>query len=209
MLCVALAVLELVHPAFSDGAVADAVTPLWLPLHLALMVGYALLAVLLWLTATTRLSRLAVVVFAVLNSVFLAIDGLVIGLRAPVDPGSADALWASPAATILADASGAMWCASLLALVADRDRAPLSRAAMVLLALTWVTFVGAAFGVPVFVSRGLAVAVGAWQVYRSGTSALASALLAFGAVLRQHVGPEAALGLLCVAAALAPTRRTG
>ena len=47
----------------------------------------------------------------------------------------------------------------------------------------------------------------AWLAYRGGTADIGSALLVFAAVLRQHVGPEAALGLLCVAAALAWPRR--
>ena len=89
-----------------------------MPLHVALLVGYALLAGALYRTTASPLARAALVVFAVLNSAFLVVDGLVVGLRAPVDPASADALWATPAVMLLANATGAAWCAALLALAA-------------------------------------------------------------------------------------------
>jgi len=83
----------------------------------------------------------------------------------------------------------------------------LDRLLVVLLALTWLAFVGSALGLPVLISRVLAIATLGWLVHGSGPAALGAALLVFGAVLRQHVGPEAALGLLCVAGSLVSAGR--
>jgi hypothetical protein len=72
------------------------------------------------------------------------------------------------------------------------------------LGLTWLTFAASVppLGAPQVISRGAALAVGAWVVYRTGTAGVPAALLVFAAVLHQHVGPEAALGLVFVSLAL-------
>ena len=73
------------------------------------------------------------------------------------------------------------------------------------LVLTWVAFVASAppLSAPPVISRLLAAATGAWIVYSRGTAGVPVALLVFAAVLHQHVGLEAALGLLLVSVALA------
>src|SRR3954463_370217 len=87
-LCGAIAILELAHPPSPQGS-------LWLPLHVALIFGYVGLtwglctAAGVWLrnaqpaNATTRI---ALVLFVVANTVFLALDGLAIGLGATSAP---------------------------------------------------------------------------------------------------------------------------
>jgi hypothetical protein len=57
-------------------------------------------------------------------------------------------------------------------------------------------------GLPTLVSRLAATATAALLVYARGAQAIPPALLIVSAVLRQHVGPEAALGLVFLAAAL-------
>ena len=175
-LCVVLAGLEVLHPATAQ----DAQQQVWIGVHVALLVGYALLCVALWTSAPNALARASVAVFGVLNAAFLAIEGL--GVGAPM--------------LLLANVTGAAWSAALLTRVRE------SRVLTVLLAAAWVLFVAGAFGLPVIVSRVAAIGVMAWLVYTGGRAAIGGALLAFAAVLRQHVGPEAALGLLCVAAAI-------
>jgi hypothetical protein len=69
--------------------------------------------------------------------------------------------------------------------------------------VTWLSFVASTFvpaGGPV--SRVAALATGAWSVFAVGARRVPFALLVFAAVLRQHAGPEAALGLVCIAFAL-------
>lgn len=210
-LCVALAILELAHPGGTDSTVVDA---LWLRLHIALTIGYGLLTWFLWNTAripaavadrhriATALFRAALIVFVLANTTFLLIDGVFPELRAGTDPVSA-----SP---VLANITGAAWCFVLLSLAAARAPAALDRPATLLLVLTWFAFIAGATPLQAspLVSRAAAVVSAAWFAYRGGVSAVPSALLAFAAVLRQHVGPEAALGLLCVAAALGLSVRT-
>jgi hypothetical protein len=176
--CLVLALLELVHPASEGGSV-------WVPLHVALLVAYAALCTLLWLSTPSHLARAALVAFGLANTLFLAIDGLLGLSSTPVQ--------------LLADVVGALWCLALFALAAQHGDRP----TFALLVLAWLAFVASAapLGITPLVSRALVLAAGAWLVYRSGTSAMPAALLVFAGVLRQHVGPEAALGMVCVAIA--------
>jgi hypothetical protein len=179
----------------------------WVSLHVALLGGYAVLCALLWLsTPSVRLARAALIAFGLANTLFLAIDGVVVGLRATIDPAATDALWSSTAVLLLADVTGALWCIALFALAlahVHRDRVVLG-----LLVLAWVAFVASAtaLGITPLVSRALALGAAAWVVYRSGASALPAALLLVAGVLRQHVGPEAALGMASIAIAAALPR---
>jgi len=197
-LCSALAVLELAHPPSPAGSA-------WLPLHVALICGYVGLTWVLWRTAprTHAMLGAALAVFVVANTAFLALDGLAIGLGATPAPAAADAL--------LANLTGAAWCAALLGLAATLAPQPHDRPRHILLVLTWLVFVASAtplLAVGSLLSRAMATATAAWLVYRHGTDALPSALLVFAAVLRQHVGPEAALGMVSVAVALGLLART-
>ena len=132
------------------------------------------------------------------NTIFLVLDGVF----APADSVATNALWGN--------VTGAAWCLVLLSLAAALSPAELDRPTTLLLILTWVAFIASATPLPAgpLLSRAVAVASAAWLAYRGGVSALPSALLVFGSVLRQHVGPEAALGLLLVAAALGFSVRT-
>jgi hypothetical protein len=201
----ALAALELSHPTWSGEASQGvaAAGGWWIPLHVLLVVGYGVLARLLWTPAAV--ARALLVLFAVCNTAFLAVDGLVVGVLAGSDPSAADALWASPMVDALANLTGAAWAAALLATAARRYPAEEPPAVVVVESvLTWAVFVASGF-VPLAgaISRVLAVATGAMAVQASGRAAVPFALLVFAAVLRQHVGPEAALGMLCIAVALA------
>jgi hypothetical protein len=225
-----LAALELSHPTWSEGGVSQAVGAAggwWLPLHLLLLIGYAALVWLLWVPGTVP--RILLVSFVVCNTAFLGLDGIGIGLLAPADPGAADRLWNSSLVTLLANLTGAAWAASLLSVAASllpggasrssgtalhtggaRSRAAGSRPVLLGLGLTWLTFVasGLPLAAPTVFSRLAAVATGAWVVYGRGTAALSFALLVFAAVLRQHVGAEAALGMLLVGIALVLRERS-
>ena len=189
----ALAILELAHPVSAAGAV-------WLPLHILLTGGYGLLTWLLWQAAArgdrhrtaSAALRVALIGFVLANTIFLVLDGVV----AAADSVGTNALWGN--------VTGATWCLVLLCLAAALSPAELDRPTTLLLILTWVAFIASATPLPAgpLLSRAVAVASAAWLAYRNGVSALPSALLVFGSVLRQHVGPEATLGLLLVAAAL-------
>jgi hypothetical protein len=178
-LCVALAALELVHPATFDDQ------PAWVPLHIALLALYLVLGATLWSRRSQVPFRVALIAFCVANTAFLAIDGVF----APADLNAT-------LPTILADVTGAAWSLTLLALAAP----PVWLGAAV-----WLAFMS---NVPLL-SHGVAIAAVAWLAYRGGASAIPAALLVFAAALRQHVGPEAALGLVLLAVALgwpAPAR---
>ena len=217
---VGVAVLELLHPAWPDGFVGEVVQPIagwWIVLHLCLLTGYLGLVVLLWRATHAVAARCVLVVFAVCNTVYLALDGIGVGLLARSDPSAADVLWARNSVAILANVTGGAWAAALL-LIAVSVPPAVDRVVCVGSALTWLAFVASAIAVPTFValpdltagllSRLLAVGTGAWAVYQRGSRSLPTALLIFASVLRQHVGAEAAMGLICVAIALAllPTR---
>src|SRR5712692_2233974 len=95
---IALSVLELSHPSWSEGSVAQAVGAAggwWLPLHLLLIVGYVALDRVLWIPGV--LVRAMLVAFLVCNTAYLAVDGVAVGLLAGSDQPRptvcATALW--------------------------------------------------------------------------------------------------------------------
>ena len=202
----ALAALELLHPTWPDEAPSQAVTAIgaaWIVLHVALIVGYGLLVWTLWVR--TLLSRVLLVLFAASNTAFLAVDGLAVGLLAPTQPQAADALWNGLLTGALATLAGATWSAALLALAAARRPPTYGRRAFAIaLTVTWLLFVASSV-VPVvgFVSLLAATAIAAFDVFQRGAGALPVALLLVAAMLHQHVGPEAAGGMLCIALARA------
>jgi hypothetical protein len=205
----ALAGLELGHPTWSGG-VSQGVAAAggwWIPLHLLLIAAYGVLIWLLWTPAVVARALLGL--FAACNTAFLAVDGVAVGLLARSDPAAADAVWTSPMVDALANLTGAAWSAALLATAVQRYPADAPPAVVVESALTWAAFVASGF-VPLAgaISRVLAVATGALAVQATGRAAVPFALLVFAAVLRQHVGPEAALGMLCITLALAFRRRS-
>ena len=201
---ITLGALELSHPSWSEGTVSEAVAAAgawWIPLHLLLIVGYAALVRSLWLPATFTRALLAT--FLLCNTAFLLVDGVAVGLLATSDPAAADALWNSPMVTILANLTGATWAASLLAIAATRHGATNSTPVKVGVVVTWILFVTSVFAVPQLFSRLAAATTGALIVYSKGAAGISAALLVFAAVLHQHVGPEAALGLVLVGLAVA------
>jgi hypothetical protein len=236
---VIVAVLELSHPTWSDGSIAQAVVAAgawWIPLHLLLMAGFALVALLLadasgehagsagavaaqrfrlgGAVPTQRfrtVTRMVLAIFVVCNTAYVLVDGVVVGFLASSDPATADTWWKSPLLTVVADITGAAWAASLLLVAATLGPIQPRQFTFVALALTWLAFVASAppVSIPPLASRVIAVGSGAWAVYRAGRAATPFALLVFAAVLRQHVGPEAALGMLCIAAALLTRRPKG
>jgi len=190
----------------SDGVAAASGG--WIPLHVLLIVGYGVLVRILW-TPTTA-TRAFLGVFAASNTAFLGVDGLAVGLLSQMDPRAADALWYSPPVGALANLTGAAWAAALLAAAVELYPSRERRAVVVECTLTWAAFVASSF-LPFAsaISRVLAVATGAMAVQATGRASVPFALLVFAAVLRQHVGSEAALGMLCVAIALALRERSG
>jgi hypothetical protein len=193
----ALGGLELVHPA------SPAAAGWWIPFHIALIVGYGLLVAVLWSVpnAHATVARAVLAVFLASNVLFLAIDG--VGAQS-----DADALSANPLVEALANVTGAAWSLALLSVAATLQLVGRTRIVVGGSILAWLTFVASSYlpGAGL-ASRAAAVATGAWAVYTAGTSAVPFALLVFAAVLRQHVGPEAALGMLSIALSLAITGR--
>jgi hypothetical protein len=172
-----LAALELIHPA---EVTADTS---WVALHLLLIVGYVLLAWTLWPRAL--FPRVLLCAFGASNAAYLTVEGVFLQTGPPV--------------TTLANATGAAWCAALLSVAATRMSVRWVPAA---LALVWLAFIASSVvGVGTLASRTLALGTGAVVVYTRGTRAVPFGLLVFAAVLRQHVGPEAALGMLLIAMA--------
>jgi hypothetical protein len=163
----------------------------WIPLHVLLVVGYVALAWALW--PANRIARVLMALFVVANTAFLTLDGVLVGYLTTVDPGQADTLWGSPGVRVLADVTGATWCAALLAI--SGAYATVSKPLMVGLAITWLAFVATG------VSWIVAVGVAGVLTYLTGTAGLAAALLIIASVQRQHVGPEALVGMLLVAVA--------
>lgn len=225
----ATAGLEITHPTWSDDAVFQAVAPVatwWITLHLLLIALFALLA---WTLSVELqyarspagdIARVLLGVFVVCNSAFLAVDGVSTGLlvQAGLSMQPAQqaivqqvvaAMWESPLMAGLANAAGGAWALSLLACAAAlyaQARAPLPLLCLVatILALAAEVIAPAPFsGAASLVARVAALAAGALLVYRSGARVIPFALLAFAAVLPQHVGEQAELGLLCVFGALA------
>jgi hypothetical protein len=208
---VAVAVLELSHPTWAGVSISDGVAAAgawWIPLHLLLIVGYGVLVWILWTPGV--LARALLVLFVACSTAFLAVDGLVVGVLSQTDPAAADALWNNPPVVALATLTGAAWAAALLATAAELYPSDQRRGVLVEYTLTWATFVASGF-LPLAgaISRVLAVATGAMAVQATGRASIPFALLVFAAVLRQHVGSEAALGMLCVAVTLALRRRSG
>jgi hypothetical protein len=186
-----VAALELVHPAAFDPA-----NPIWIPVHAALIIGYVTLLAVLWQATDASATRAMLGLFGACNTIYLAVDGLGAGLTS-VDPA-----WIAA----LANATGATWAATLLLLAIARQPQAVRFGAT----LTWIAFVASAFGIPAaaLLSLVLAIATAAYAAYAEGVTALPAALLIVSAVLRQHVGPPAALGLLFVALALLVTGRS-
>jgi hypothetical protein len=200
-----LGALELSHPTWTDATAAG---DWWIPLHLLLIAGYAGLVWTLW--GPSLVPRVTLVAFLVFNTAFLAVDGVAVAVMAQTDPVAADTLWASPVVEALALMTGATWSAALLAKAATLSPYGRARGVHIGLVLTWVTHVLSSF-LPLTgaLSRVAALAVGASLVYAAGVEGLALALLTFAAVIPQHVGAEAALGMLCVAVAAALRERSG
>jgi hypothetical protein len=182
----ALAVLELLHP---PEVTADA---WWGVLHVLLIAGYALLVWSLWPLAVG--ARVVVCVFATVNTAFLVVDGLLSQTGPPVD--------------VLANVTGAAWCAALLAVAAARSSSPPPLRGA--LAIVWLTFVASSV-LPVVgvASRAIALATGVSAVYLRGFGALPFALMVVAAVTRQHVSAEAAFGMLCLGLAAGAELVTG
>jgi hypothetical protein len=167
---------------------------MWILLHLALIAAFGALVAVLWPFARWRAARAALVAFAVANTAYLVVDGVFGDV--------------SLSTSALANAAGATWAAALLLMAASAS-CP-SRPVIAGLAVTWLAFVASAppVGLPPLVSRLAAATTAAWMVYTTGRSALPAALLTFGAVSRQHVGPEAALGMVCCALAIGFSERS-
>jgi hypothetical protein len=200
--------LAVVHPGWADGAVAQGVATagrVWVPLHLVLIVGY--LALVWTLDVRRRPVRLLLSAFAACNTTYLAVDGVAVGMLAQTDPAAADAVWNSPAVDVLANLAGATWAAALLAVAAARGP---GRSLRLALAVVWLLFVaGSRLPYAGAASRVLALGIGAAAVYARGASGLGFALLVLAGVTRQHVGPEAAFGMLCLALAALVELRAG
>jgi hypothetical protein len=203
---ITLAVLELIHTTWSESGLPQAFLAaggFWAALHLLLLVGYIVLVWLLWVPAA--LPRILLVVFLVSNTAFIGMDGVGVGLLAISDPDAADRLWSSPVLAALANVTGAAWAASLLAVAAFICDVGRTRPALLGLGLTWLTFVASTppLAAPSAFSQIAALATGAWFVFTTGASGIPAALLVFAAVLHQHVGAGAVLGILFVCIALA------
>jgi hypothetical protein len=196
-----LGILQLTHPTWVDGEVAQAVADAstwWIPLHLLLIAGYVALALSLW--PAHRVSRALLVAFLICNTAFLALDGLVVGSLAPSNPSAADAVWNSPWTTALADLTGALWCAALLSLAVGRSP---QHQLIQLTLLIWVAFVASLFTPAAILVSSLALVVAVYRTYlgRGPRAGVTFGLLALAALARQHVGVEAALGMLWIALA--------
>jgi len=196
-----LGILQLTHPTWADGEVAQAVADAgawWIPLHLLLIAGYVALALTLW--PVHRVGRALLVAFLVCNTAFLALDGVVVGSLAPSNPSAADAAWNSPWTTTLADLTGALWCAALLSLAVGRSP---QRQLIQLALLIWVAFVASLFTPAAILVSSLALVVAVYRTYlgRGPRAGVTFGLFALAALARQHVGVEAALGMLWIALA--------
>jgi hypothetical protein len=201
--------LQLAHPSWSGGSISDAVLetgPWWVPLHVLLLVGYVALALTLW--PDNSLSRALLVAFVLCNTVFLIVDGLLVGNLAASNAAAADSLWNSPATIALGDLTGALWCAALLAIGATR--APVSQRSgsppgwlIVLAVLIWAGFVASLVTPAAIVIGSLALVFAVYRTYsrRGARAGVTFGLLALAALARQHVGVEAALGMVWIALA--------
>ena len=212
-----VAVLELLHPIWPDDAIFETVAPLvgwWLALHMLLLVLFPMVLWTLWLELPPMRGRLEVVaralliVAAIANATFIAIDGIGTGfliVDARSNAAGLAAMWNGPLLVGLADLSGGAFALALLvtsAALYREARSGLALAALVTAGLAFLVSAlpGASPAVPI--SRIAALVAGVAMVYRGGAGHMPFALLVFAAVLPQHVGPPAALGTLLVGAAL-------
>jgi hypothetical protein len=194
----ALGVLQLIHPTWTGGS--------WIPLHALLLVGYIALALTLW--PKNFLTRVLLAAFVVCNTAFLLVDGIVVGSVAPSTPSAADSVWNSPIAIGLGDLTGALWCAALLAVGVTRVSGQQLRHApprwlIVLAFLIWAGFVASLVTPAAIVVGSLALVFAVYRIYtrRGAHAGVIFGLLALAALSRQHVGLEAALGMLWIALA--------
>jgi hypothetical protein len=215
----AAAVLELLHPTWPDDAIFQAVAPVvgwWVTVHVLLL---GLFPALLWTLSlelpsrharVESLARVLLLLAALGNAAFLAIDGvgtavLIFSIRSADAAAALTSMWNSPLLIALADLAGGAFALALLATAAAIYREARSGLALLALMVTGLAFLASALpnaSPALLISRIAAVVAGAAMVYRSGANALPFALLVFAAVLPQHVGPPAALGMLMVGAAL-------
>ena len=205
-IAILIAALAIAHPSSSADAVPASIAarlPAWLGIHAALLVAFPALA---WRLGrhTTRWAQAALTAFAVTNTAYITLDGLVVGVLATTDPAYASAVWDSRALDLLANTVGALWAAALLLLAWTRIPGGQSTTVSgIAVALTWLSFTATAIpgGLPPLASRLIAAAAAALIIYRGGIPGLSAGLLTLAAVFRIHVGPEAALGLLLTACA--------
>jgi len=202
-----LAALEVVHPGATGESVSETVrsaSPWWVPLHVLLLLGYPLLVASLWRLTNSKAAHAVLAIFAACNSLYVAVDGIAVGMLAQADPTTADALWSTTWVNVLGNVTGAAWAASLLLVALSLTRRN-DLAVRVGSTVTWLAFVATTLpvsgGFAISLSRIPAVATGAWTVYQGGAARIPVALLIFAAVLRQHVGAEAAFGLVLIAIA--------
>lgn len=217
----ALIPLELAHPRVGSSAYR-AVVPVaswWIALHLLLAAGFALLALAIYLLPQSGGDRaspgLALILgtFVVVNSAFVGVDGLAVGVLAQRggSPAEVDALWASPLAGALNAGARLAW---VLALVATAARlAPLGRSRELLAGAVTASVAGIGYvwlasnagllsyspAVPVVlllisIAAGL-LAVGLSLPGAGPDRALAQALLMPAAFLPQHGSPAGAAGV--------------
>jgi hypothetical protein len=109
-------------------------------------------------------------------------------------------VWNSPWTTALADLTGALWCAALLSLAVGRS---LSRQLVQLALLIWAAFVASLVTPAAIVVGSLALVVAVYRTYLGlgARAGVTFGLFALAALARQHVGLEAALGMLWLALA--------
>jgi hypothetical protein len=217
----ALGSLQLSHPTWTDGAVSQAVADAgawWIPLHVLLMLGYVLLALTLTLWPVDVVGTVGLAAFVVSNTAFLAVDGVVVGTLAATNPPAADAVWNSPLTIGLGDVTGAPWCAALLSVGVrassgvraslrgsskEATHNPPSREMPWLAILIWLAFVASLVTPAAILVGSLALVVAVYRTYlgRGPRAGVTFGLFALAALARQHVGVEAALGMLWIALA--------
>jgi hypothetical protein len=209
------AVLELLHPTWPDDAIFESIAPVlgwWLALHVLLLGLLPGVLWTLWLELPRRrggaksLARVLLIIAAIANAAFIAIDGIGTGLLILYARAAAlTVLWNSPLLTGLADLAGGAFALALLATAAALYREARTGLAVVALIVTGLAFLASALpnlSAVLLISRIAALVAGAVVVYRGGGSRVPCALLMFAAVLPQHVGPPAALGILLIGVAL-------
>lgn len=212
-----VAVLELLHPTWPDEAVFQTVAPIvgwWLTVHVLLLVLLPAVLWTLWLelppsrAGLDAVTRVLLIVAAVANAAFIAIDGLGTGVLIITARSAAlIEMWNSPLLIALADLAGAAFALALLTTAAALYREARTGVALIGLVVTGLAFLASALPNPsvspaLLLSRIAALVAGGVVVYQGGGSRIPFALLVFAAVLPQHVGPPAALGVLLIGAAL-------